>query len=120
MDDFFIVSSLVLQMQRGRRPFTLQYHGQLDDSRPSNGVPVTGSDLRKAITCVLTGQKVDSSQKPSIGCNIKWCECPLSQNIYFLVTGDRSVRCGFRSFTCLIILAEGDLQDSGQRARLFC
>lgn len=28
--------------QDGRRPFELVYHGQFDDSRPSNNVPVTG------------------------------------------------------------------------------
>jgi thiol-disulfide isomerase/thioredoxin len=51
---------------------TLVYRGQLDDSRPSNDVPVTGSDLRGAIDAVLAGERVSSDQKPSIGCNIKW------------------------------------------------
>ncbi|OKH26277.1 thioredoxin family protein [Chroogloeocystis siderophila] len=50
----------------------LVYRGQLDDSRPSNGIPVTGKDLRAAINALLTGKTVDSNQKPSIGCNIKW------------------------------------------------
>ena len=50
----------------------LVYRGQLDDSRPGNEIPVTGSDLRAAIEAVLTGQEVSSDQKPSIGCNIKW------------------------------------------------
>lgn len=50
----------------------LVYRGQLDDSRPSNGIPVTGKDLRAAINALLTGKAVDSNQKPSIGCNIKW------------------------------------------------
>ena len=50
----------------------LVYRGQLDDSRPSNDIPVTGKDLRKAIDTVLQGGTVDSTQKPSIGCNIKW------------------------------------------------
>lgn len=50
----------------------LAYRGQLDDSRPSTDIPVTGQDLRKAINLVLAGQKVDFTQKPSIGCNIKW------------------------------------------------
>ena len=50
----------------------LVYRGQLDDSRPSNGIPVTGQDLRKAIDAVLADQPVDQEQKPSIGCNIKW------------------------------------------------
>ncbi|XP_059291424.1 uncharacterized protein LOC132044907 [Lycium ferocissimum] len=56
----------------GRRPFELVYHGQFDDSRPSNNVPVTGRDLSLAIDCVLSGQPVPSTQKPSIGCSIKW------------------------------------------------
>ncbi len=50
----------------------LVYRGQLDDSRPSNGKPVTGEDLRAAIEAVLAGKPVDAEQKPSIGCNIKW------------------------------------------------
>ncbi|CAN4121192.1 unnamed protein product [Withania somnifera] len=56
----------------GRRPFELVYHGQFDDSRPSNNVPVTGRDLSLAIDCVLSGQPLSSTQKPSIGCSIKW------------------------------------------------
>jgi peroxiredoxin len=50
----------------------LVYRGQLDDSRPSNGLPVTGQDLRQAIGAVLEGQPLPTDQKPSIGCNIKW------------------------------------------------
>ena len=50
----------------------LVYRGQLDDSRPGNDVPVTGSDLRAAIDAVLSGQSVTEDQKPSLGCNIKW------------------------------------------------
>lgn len=50
----------------------LVYRGQLDDSRPENGIPVTGIDIRNAIEAVLSGRKVDPDQKPSIGCNIKW------------------------------------------------
>ena len=50
----------------------LVYRGQLDDSRPGNGKPVTGSDLRAAIDAALAGRPVDSRQTPSIGCNIKW------------------------------------------------
>jgi peroxiredoxin len=50
----------------------LVYRGQLDDSRPQNGIPVTGKDLRAAINAVLAGQVVTWEQKPSIGCNIKW------------------------------------------------
>ena len=50
----------------------LVYRGQLDDSRPNNGVPVTGRDLRAAIGAVLAGEHPSQDQKPSIGCNIKW------------------------------------------------
>ena len=50
----------------------LAYRGQLDDSRPSNGKPVTGQDLRHAIELLLAGNDVDPNQRPSIGCNIKW------------------------------------------------
>ncbi len=50
----------------------LVYRGQLDDSRPGNGKPVTGRDLRSAMDAVLTGTPVLQDQKPSIGCNIKW------------------------------------------------
>lgn len=50
----------------------LVYRGQLDDSRPSNGKPVTGEDLRAALDTLLAGQPVNPEQKPSIGCNIKW------------------------------------------------
>jgi len=50
----------------------LAYRGQLDGSRPRNDIPVTGSDLRAAIDAVLSGQPVDTQQRPSVGCNIKW------------------------------------------------
>lgn len=50
----------------------LVYRGQLDDSRPGNGVPVTGSDVRAALEALLAGQAVSADQKPSLGCNIKW------------------------------------------------
>ncbi len=52
--------------------FKLVYRGQLDDSRPSNEKPVTGSDLRAALDAVLAGKNIGEAQKPSIGCNIKW------------------------------------------------
>jgi peroxiredoxin len=51
---------------------TLVYRGQLDDSRPGNGLPVTGQDLRAALDAVLTGQAMPGDQRPSVGCNIKW------------------------------------------------
>jgi peroxiredoxin len=60
--DFFL-------FDRGRK---LVYRGQLDGSRPSNDVPVTGADLRAAIDAVLAGKSPSPDQKPSIGCNIKW------------------------------------------------
>ncbi|MBP7831160.1 MAG: thioredoxin family protein [Kiritimatiellae bacterium] len=50
----------------------LVYRGQLDDSRPGNGKPVTGRDLRAALDAVLAGRPVPPDQKPSLGCNIKW------------------------------------------------
>ena len=50
----------------------LVYRGQLDDSRPGNGVPVTGRDLRSALDAVLAGTHIGVDQRPSIGCNIKW------------------------------------------------
>jgi peroxiredoxin len=53
----------------GRR---LAYRGQFDDSRPGNGRPVTGADLRAATAAVLAGLAADARQVPSIGCNIKW------------------------------------------------
>lgn len=50
----------------------LKYRGQLDSSRPGNNIPVTGNDLRHALDCVLANKENTSTQKPSIGCNIKW------------------------------------------------
>lgn len=50
----------------------LAYRGQIDDSRPENGVPVTGKDLRNALQNLLNGKEISKNQKPSIGCNIKW------------------------------------------------
>lgn len=52
---------------------TLVYRGQLDDSRPSLNVPVTGKDLRRALDLALEGKATpEDEQKPSMGCNIKW------------------------------------------------
>ncbi|MDD2763205.1 MAG: thioredoxin family protein [Opitutaceae bacterium] len=50
----------------------LVYRGQFDDSRPGNGRPVTGADLRAACDAVLAGRMPAADQKPSVGCNIKW------------------------------------------------
>jgi peroxiredoxin len=60
--DFFL-------FDRGRR---LVYRGQFDASRPGNGIPVTGKDLRTALDAVLAGKSPSLMQTPSIGCNIKW------------------------------------------------
>ncbi|QBA64678.1 thioredoxin family protein [Muriicola soli] len=60
--DFFLFDSQRL----------LVYRGQLDHSRPGNGIPVSGSDLRRAMDNLLAGNAQDEDQKPSIGCNIKW------------------------------------------------
>lgn len=50
----------------------LAYRGQFDDSRPGNGIAVTGRSLRDALALVLAGRPVPEPQRPSIGCNIKW------------------------------------------------
>lgn len=48
------------------------YHGQLDSSRPGNGIPVNGEDFRKAMDLVLANESNMTNVRPSIGCNIKW------------------------------------------------
>ena len=50
----------------------LVYRGQLDDSRPGNGIPLSGSDLRGAIDSLVYNRTINLNQKPSLGCNIKW------------------------------------------------
>lgn len=52
----------------------LAYRGQFDDSRPGNGLPVNGRDLRVALNALLAGTPVSAEQKPSTGCGIKWRE----------------------------------------------
>ncbi len=64
--DFFLFSSKDDASQ------TLRYRGQFDESRPGNGIKVTGADLRAAMNAVLDDREVSPDQKPSIGCNIKW------------------------------------------------
>ena len=54
------------------RAHRLAYAGELDDSRPNNGKPVTGASLRAAIDAVLAGKPVAGLQRKSIGCSIKW------------------------------------------------
>jgi peroxiredoxin len=63
----------------------LVYRGQIDDSRPGNGKPVTGADLRAALDAILLGESVSQKQTPSLGCNIKWI--PGSEPEYFNPTG---------------------------------
>jgi thiol-disulfide isomerase/thioredoxin len=53
---------------------TLCYRGQFDDSRPKSDAPITGNDLRDALTAMLAGDPPPQEQKPSMGCNIKWKE----------------------------------------------
>lgn len=50
----------------------LVYRGQMDGSRPHNGLPVTGGDLRAAVDAVLAGRELSADQSPSMGCSIKW------------------------------------------------
>jgi len=50
----------------------LVYRGQFDDSRPGNDVPIKGADLEAAIEANLKGLPIQTDQKPSLGCNIKW------------------------------------------------
>lgn len=50
----------------------LAYRGQLDDSRPGNGRPVTAAAMRTALEALLAGEAVSDDQIPSVGCNIKW------------------------------------------------
>jgi peroxiredoxin len=60
--DFFVFG-------RDRR---LAYRGQMDASRPGNGGPPDGADLRAALDAVLAGKSPSPEQTPSMGCNIKW------------------------------------------------
>jgi peroxiredoxin len=60
--DFFLVDG----------DLRLVYRGQFDSSRPGNGIPVTGEDLRAAIDAAIAGKPALKDQRPSIGCNIKW------------------------------------------------
>ena len=59
----------------------LVYRGQFDGSRPKNDVPVTGADLRAAADAVLAGKSAPATQRPSMGCNIKWS--PGNEPAYF-------------------------------------
>jgi thiol-disulfide isomerase/thioredoxin len=50
----------------------LAYRGQFDASRPKSQTPVTGADLRGALDALLGGTTLPSTQRPSVGCSIKW------------------------------------------------
>jgi peroxiredoxin len=59
----------------------LVYRGQFDASRPlrissgnydSSKHQATGSDLIHAMNTLLDGRHIDTTQTPSMGCNIKW------------------------------------------------
>ncbi|QLE02095.1 thioredoxin family protein [Galbibacter sp. BG1] len=56
------------------RDLELVYRGQFDDSRPGNSMPITGRDIRTAIDAAMMGKNIYKTQKPSMGCNIKWKE----------------------------------------------
>jgi hypothetical protein len=44
----------------------------MDASRPGNGQPNDGADLRAALDAVLADREPSRRQTPSEGCNIKW------------------------------------------------
>lgn len=48
------------------------YRGRFDSATPGNGHPVTGKELCAALDAILAGNPIDSNQRPSLGCNIKW------------------------------------------------
>ena len=50
----------------------LAYRGQMDSARPGNDKAVDGSDLRAALDALLAGRTPAATQRPSMGCNIKW------------------------------------------------
>lgn len=60
--DFFLFDSAL----------KLVYRGQLDDTRPKQGILPNGKDLRAALDAMLGNQAIPGPQKPSVGCNIKW------------------------------------------------
>ena len=72
--DFYLYSN-------SNKDFSLYYHGQIDSSRPSNEIPLTGSDLRLAINSLINKKEYSSPQLPSLGCNIKWT--PGNEPIWF-------------------------------------
>ena len=64
--DFYLFSN------KGDDNFILYYHGQLDDSRPSNNIPLSGEDLLSAVRDLNQDNSYPLNQMPSLGCNIKW------------------------------------------------
>ena len=54
------------------KDLALVYRGQFDNSRPGNEITVSGNDVREALDSILSRNKVNPIQIPSIGCNIKW------------------------------------------------
>ena len=64
--DFYLFSN------EGNGDFLLYYHGQLDDSRPGNNIPLSGKDLRSAVRDLNQDNSYPSNQRLSLGCNIKW------------------------------------------------
>lgn len=50
----------------------LVYRGQMDGSRPGNGVANDAVDLKAAMNALLQGEPISPQQYPSSGCNIKW------------------------------------------------
>lgn len=53
---------------------SLVYRGELDGSRPGNGIPLTGDSMREALDALIAGIPIGENQTPSMGCNIKWKE----------------------------------------------
>lgn len=51
---------------------SLVYQGRFDDTRPRQGTPAHGTDLRRVLDAVLAGGTYTGAQHPSMGCNIKW------------------------------------------------
>jgi peroxiredoxin len=48
------------------------YRGRFDEANPGSRSQVTGRELVAALENILANKPVDSDQKPSVGCNIKW------------------------------------------------
>lgn len=54
----------------------LVYHRQLDDSRPGNNIPLSGSDLRNAIDGILYNRAIATDRKRATGTEISWYDNP--------------------------------------------